>query len=98
MGHGLPETAEDDGTDILGEEEPVWTVRKYIRFVYRTWELCDEIAEKEINSFDTNTKSDGKEYAPLLSEVLRVNVNNCVQINACPEADNVVRKKCRLFS
>ena len=70
-------------------------MRKYIRFVDRNLELYDEIVEKEINLLDRNTKTDGKEYAPL-SEVLRVNMNNCVQINACAEADDVEGKKRRI--
>jgi hypothetical protein len=89
--HGLPETADDDVMQNPGEEL-VWTVRRYMRVVDRNYELYDEIAEKQIKSLDIDTKSEGKEYAPLLSEVLRINTNN----NTCYEADNVKSTKRRM--
>jgi hypothetical protein len=91
LGHGLPETADDDVTQATGEEL-VWTVRRYMRVVDRNQELYDEVAEREMKSLHTDTKSDGKEYAPLLSEVLRVNTNN----NGCVEADDIKSTKRRM--
>ena len=60
IGYGLPGTADHDVSQTINEES-VWTMRKYVAFFNRNWELYDEVMEEEINPWDISVKKDGKE-------------------------------------
>jgi hypothetical protein len=87
IGHGLPGTAAHDVMQTVNDES-AWTMRKYVAFVNRIWELYDEVIEEEINSLDISVKKDGKRNTPCRNKVLRENRDNVIEFNACDKADD----------
>ena len=92
INHGLPETADHDVMQAINDES-VWAVEKYIAFVNGNWELYDEVMEEEINPFDISVKKDGKRNTPCMSKVLRENMDDVIEVNACDKADDSKGKK-----
>ena len=92
IGHGLPGTADHDVTQTINNES-VWTRRKYVAFINRNRELHDEVIEEEINPLDISVKKDGKRNTPCMSKVLRGNMDNVIEFNACDKADDFKGKK-----
>jgi hypothetical protein len=64
--HGLLEKGDDDVMQTAGQE-PVSTVRRYMRVVDRNRELYDEMVERETKSLDTDKKSYRKEIRPIVN-------------------------------
>jgi hypothetical protein len=94
IGHGLPGTADHDVTQTV-KNEPVWTTRKYVAFINRNRELHDEMMEEEINPLDVSVKKDGKRNTPCMSKVLRGNMDDVIEFNACDKADDLRVKRGR---
>jgi hypothetical protein len=87
IGHGLPGTADHDVMQTVNDES-VWTMRKYVAFVNRRRELYNEVIEEEINPLDISVKKDGKRNTPCRNKVLRENMDNEIEFNACDKADD----------
>jgi hypothetical protein len=85
IGHGLPGTADHDVMQTVNDDS-VCTMRKYVAFVKRRWELYDEVIEEEINPLDISVKKDGKRNTPCRNKVLRENRDE-IELNACDKAD-----------
>jgi len=90
IGHGLPETVDHDVTQTINDDS-VWAMGKYVTFVNGNWELYDEVMEEEINPI--GVKKDGKRNTPCMSKVLRENMDDVIEVNACDKADDSKGKK-----
>jgi hypothetical protein len=86
IGHSLSGAADHDVMQTVNDES-VWTMRKYVAFVNRRRELHDEVIE-EINPSDISVKKDGKRNTPCRNKVLRENMDNQIEFNACDKADD----------
>jgi hypothetical protein len=84
--HGLPGTADHYVMQTVNDES-VWTMRKYVAFANRRRELYDEVIE-EINPLDISVKKGGKRNTPCMNKVLRENMDNEIEFNACDKADD----------
>ena len=91
-GDGLPETADHNVTQAINDES-VWTSREFVAFVNWNRELYDEMMEEEINPLDISVKKDGKRNNPCMNKVLRENVDDVIEFNACDKADDFKGKK-----
>jgi len=68
-------------------------MRNYVAFVNRNRELHDEAKEEEINCLDISVKRDGKKNTPCMRKVLRENMDEEIEFNACFKADDFKGKK-----
>ena len=80
--HGLPRTADHDVMHTT-HDESVWTIRRHVTFINRNRELYDEVMEEEINPLDISVKKDGKRNTACVSKVLRANMDDVIEFNAC---------------
>jgi len=92
IGHGLPGTADHDVMQTINDDSD-WNMRKYVAFVNRNRELLDEVMEEEINPLDISVKKNGKRNNPCMNKVLRENVDDVIEFNACDKADDFKGKK-----
>jgi hypothetical protein len=49
--------------------------------------------EEEINPLDASVKEEGKRNTPCMSKVLRENMDDVIEFNACDKADDFKGKK-----
>jgi len=49
--------------------------------------------EEEINPLDISVKKDGKRNTPCMSKILRENMDDVIEFNACDKADDSKGKK-----
>ena len=64
-------------------DESVWTIGRHVTFINRNRELYDEVMEEEINALDISVKKDGKRNTAFVSKVLRANMDDVIEFNAC---------------
>jgi hypothetical protein len=87
IGHGLPGAADHDVMQTVNDES-VSTMRKYVAFVSRRRELYDEVIEGEVNPLDLSVKKDGRRNTPRRNKVLRKNMDNDIEFNACDKTND----------
>jgi hypothetical protein len=93
IGHGLQGTVAHDVMQTM-HDESVWTVRKYVTFINRNRELHDEVMEEEISPLDMCEKGWEEKYPMCeLITVLRENMDDAIEFNACDKADDSKGKR-----
>jgi hypothetical protein len=92
IGHCLSGTADHDVIQTI-HDESVWTMRKYVAFVNRSWELHDEMMGEEINPLDISVNKDGKRNTACMNNVLKENMDAVIEYNTCNKADYFKGKK-----